>query len=88
MSPVGATIWVDDSGMAQLVDLIWTWAPHQESTGAQVIITEAKEEWFGDWKDAKQGRRGKDYEQMKQRFQANLLRKRMNSTYSISLRWI
>jgi len=66
---------------------------------AQVIITEAKEEWFGDWKDAKQGRRGKDYEQMKQRFQANLLRKRMNaetrmcshllnSTYSISLRWI
>ena len=35
----------------------------------QVIITEAKEEWFSDWKDAKQGRRGKDYEQMKQRFQ-------------------
>jgi len=34
-----------------------------------VIITEAKEEWFSDWKDAKQGRRGKDYEQMKQRFQ-------------------
>ena len=35
-----------------------------------MIITEAREEWFVDWKDAKQGRRGKDYEQMKQRFQA------------------
>lgn len=39
-----------------------------------VIITEAKEEWFGDWKDAKQGRRGKDYEQMKQRFQDGMLK--------------
>ena len=39
-----------------------------------VIITEAKEEWFSDWKDAKQGRRGKDYEQMKQRFQDGMLK--------------
>ena len=45
------------------------WFPLQHRPLHQVIITEAKEEWFSDWKDAKQGRRGKDYEQMKQRFQ-------------------
>ncbi|CAE7809097.1 retsat, partial [Symbiodinium sp. CCMP2456] len=35
-----------------------------------VIITEAKEEWFSAWRDAKQGKRGADYEQLKKRFES------------------
>ena len=32
-------------------------------------VVEAREEWFGAWKDAKQGKRGEDYEALKRRFQ-------------------
>ena len=30
---------------------------------------QAKEEWFSAWRDAKQGKRGADYEQLKKRFE-------------------
>ncbi|CAE7879502.1 retsat [Symbiodinium microadriaticum] len=39
-----------------------------------VIITEAKEEWFSAWRDAKQGKRGADYEQLKKRFEEGMVK--------------
>jgi len=39
-----------------------------------VIITEAKEAWFSKWRDAKQGKRGADYEQLKKRFEEGMVK--------------
>jgi len=39
-----------------------------------VIISEAKESWFGPWREARQGRRGRDYEDLKHRFQEGMIK--------------
>ncbi|CAE7339593.1 retsat, partial [Symbiodinium pilosum] len=49
-------------------------ASRQPGKSTCVIITEAREEWFGSWRHAKQGRRGQDYEALKRRFQDGMVK--------------
>ncbi|CAJ1452823.1 unnamed protein product [Effrenium voratum] len=66
---------VDDGSMLLFVGFPSAKDPQADPQRSTcVIICEAKEEWFRDWKGEKQGRRGKDYEQVKRRFQDGMLK--------------